>query len=499
MPRLQLVVGVGQLLLLSWQAHEALALTTTIRKGNSTGREHTISPAGALTAEIDEDGSMVMPRLTSLSADSAVMAEIPIHVYSSIMGVVDPKFARSLWASSTSHDSREHVAVGQTITHFNLWMLIVALVVFSLHMTVRCLRGWLASERDEDTEENAALNKAQHDKDAKAESKYRQLFKAFCFVAAWVVVSIFIVLSNKWLFTKGGFPHPLYLTMCHQISCYSVFTVFRFVRPVKTAYMPDANKDLSWLTYFTRFVPIALLNAYCVGAGNLAFTYCSVPLLQMIKPINILWTSLAAFACGLEPPTSSHGIIIWIIIGGVVMAAYQGVQGSLIGIILQLSATFCSGVRLVLLQKLMTKDMRLDPVTTIYNEMPVAVVGMGVAAYLLEKPFDIDGLSSATVLALVFNICLAVVLNILIMNVIRTTSAVAFTLIGIVKDIGTVIISAVMFKDHLGSLQVAGYTVSISGMLLFKHYKDNLELFQEHGFLSGMVRSLSAKEEKQVI
>lgn len=257
--------------------------------------------------------------------------------------------------------------------------------------------------------------------------------------------------------------------------------------------MPDAYKLIPWETYLKGLLPIALLYGYCLGAGNIAFMHSSVAFLQMIKPINVLFTSLAAFAFMLETATFSHIVIIFIIICGVAMAAAGDMEFSTVGCICQLTACLCEGLRLALLQKIMQKDMKLDPVTTVYRFAPAAGIALAFVSIFIETPVQWSHVSAGFLVA---NCVVAVLLNILIVTVIKKASAVVFTLGGIVKDIATIAVSVVIFSTVITKLEVVGYVISISGICLYKVYKDNLALFKEHGFVDGMTKVMRGQVAK---
>jgi drug/metabolite transporter (DMT)-like permease len=267
--------------------------------------------------------------------------------------------------------------------------------------------------------------------------------------------------------------------------CFVAFWFVRIAAPaaVRDSIMPDAEKVIPWDTYLYGLLPISVLYGYCLGAGNLAFMFSSVAFLQMVKPINVLFTSLAAFAFQLETATMSHVIIVCIIFGGVSLAATGDVEFSLIGCVLQLTACSCEGIRLALLQKVMTKDARLDPVTTVYRFAPVAGLSLCLVACFVETPVDWGRLKSPSML--VMNCVVALVLNVLIVTVIKKASAVVFTLAGILKDVGTICASVVMFQTPIAPLEVVGYGLSMCGISMFKCYKDNIEAFKREGFFGG--------------
>jgi hypothetical protein len=65
----------------------------------------------------------------------------------------------------------------------------------------------------------------------------------------------------------------------------------------------------------------------------------------------------------------------------------------------------------------------------------------------------------------------AFTLNIAVVMVIGNTSALIFTLAGIVKDLMLVFLSMVIFKSPVSQLQYLGYSVALLGLNLHKEYK----------------------------
>ena len=51
------------------------------------------------------------------------------------------------------------------------------------------------------------------------------------------------------------------------------------------------------------------------------------------------------------------------------------------------------------------------------------------------------------------------------------TSALTMSIAGLLKDVLLVVSSVVIFRSQLTSLQVAGYSISALGMLLYRDYK----------------------------
>jgi hypothetical protein len=73
------------------------------------------------------------------------------------------------------------------------------------------------------------------------------------------------------------------------------------------------------------------------------------------------------------------------------------------------------------------------------------------------------------------NAAIAFTLNIAVVLLISSTSALILTLAGIVKDIMLVFLSVVVFESPVTPLQYAGYSVALLGLNLHKEYKKSPE------------------------
>jgi hypothetical protein len=305
-------------------------------------------------------------------------------------------------------------------------------------------------------------------------------------LAMWMLISCAVIVYNKWVFTAGGFPYPLALTCMHMTTCFVVFGSIRKFAPqsIRTFVMPDADVVTPWDVFIKNFVLISVFYAGTLGTGQMAYLFASVPFIQMMKPMNIIFASIAAFIVGVEVPTYSHVIIVCIIAFGISVATGNAAEFSAVGAVLQVVSSASEGCRLALVQTVTTTGMKLDPVSTVYHFSFTSAVLLAIASFLHERPYDFSKLLSPWVLVL--NCAMAVILNILVATVIKKTSAVTFTLGGIVKDMGVFAASAYMFTTPITRLMVCGYAFSLSGICMYKVYKDNLELFKQVGFLQGM-------------
>lgn len=325
----------------------------------------------------------------------------------------------------------------------------------------------------------------------------REGFEAAVILLVWMVVSPMFILLNKWCFTSGGFPFPVTLTAMHMGSCFAVFGAMSWLpKGIRTRIMPDVDTAIPWGVYCKGFAPAALLMTVSLGCANVALLHASVIFIQLVKPLTVVITSLAAFSWGLEVPTVTHLITVSIVAGGVIVAAFGGAEFSLIGLLCQLTASTCEGLRLIVLQGVMQTEMKLDPVTTVYRFAPLAGLVLCFISFLLEEPLDLTRVNCPWMI--LFNCLSAVLLNILIALVISRTSAVVSVLAGIAKDIGTISVSSSLFARPITATDLIGYGMSLTGICMYKVYKDRLPLFLKEGFLGGwreVISSFSARAE----
>lgn len=313
-------------------------------------------------------------------------------------------------------------------------------------------------------------------------------------VLFWMVFSSGVIIYNKWIFSTG-FPYPLTLTCMHMTSCFVVFGTIRKFAPTKirSSIMPDADVEHSWDMYFKNFLSISVFYATTLGTGQMAYLFSSVAFIQMMKPMNCICASLAAFLIGVEVPTLSHLICVGVIAFGIFFASENAAQFSIAGCALQIVSSITEGFRLSIVQFVTTKGVKLDPVTTVFHFSFASAVLLACASYAHEWPLDFSKLHSKWILVL--NCAMAVVLNVLVASVIKKTSAVVFTLCGVAKDMCVIGASSVIFLSPVTRLMVVGYSISLIGLFMYKTYKDNFELFKEQGFLRGAMEvSTTAKK-----
>jgi drug/metabolite transporter (DMT)-like permease len=194
-------------------------------------------------------------------------------------------------------------------------------------------------------------------------------------------------------------------------------------------------------------------------------------MLKAFTPVAVL---IFSFLSGLEKTSLMELYIVTIICVGVALTSVGESLFSWIGFTFQSLAILAESSRLVLTNILM-KNLKLDPLSSLYYIAPVCGFFIGLACLWFEfqdLPFD-RILTTDFALIMLVNGGVAFSLNVAVVLLIGNTSALVLTLAGIVKDILLVFLSVTVFGSPVTPLQYGGYAVALFGLNLHKEYKKN--------------------------
>ena len=181
-----------------------------------------------------------------------------------------------------------------------------------------------------------------------------------------------------------------------------------------------------------------------------------------------------SFVAGLEAPSFVEVYIVMIICVGVALTSVGESFFSWAGFIFQSLAIMAESSRLVLVNLLM-KQLKLDPLSSLYYIAPFCATFIGIACLIFESqdlPLE-RMMSSDFIMIMLINGAVAFSLNVAVVLLISNTSALVLTLAGIIKDILLVFLSVTVFGSPVTPLQYAGYGLALLGLNLHKEYKKN--------------------------
>lgn len=314
-----------------------------------------------------------------------------------------------------------------------------------------------------------------------------------------ITCSALLINFNKYLLQAERFPFPLHLVLMHTAfaSCFGF--LLKLVCPSLFPALTDPGSSMQVDSKLIcgAAIPIAVANAANILCGNMAYLYCSVAFLQMMKEGNVVLVYLGSLIAGLEVFRSqSVGVLLFI-----TFATLMNVRGELnfsfTGTFIQGTSQFFEVVRIVLQATILSGTGRkLDPLSYVLIVMPLCFLtlasGMGVHKLVslvaegvppIPQPTWQD---AATVWQLLLaNAFLAFTLNVSIAMFMKRSSAISLVLAGLVKDMLVVFISVYFLKEVISSVQECGFVLQLLGVFLWSLLKAFPENF-EQGIVPGL-------------
>lgn len=297
---------------------------------------------------------------------------------------------------------------------------------------------------------------------------HQDILKGAFLCIFYIGISGGLITSNKYILTSGGFPFPMALSAFHMAMTTFLSVCCYTVAPSWYPSMTRA-KD-KWLTLVKFLVPIAVLFAISLYAGNRSYMYCGVAFLQFMKESNVAIVFIFSCIAGLQSPSWRKFAVIVGIISGSSLCVRGELHFVLMGFLLQLTSQCSECSKNVLGEIVLTgNDLKLDALTLTLFQAPMTLIPLVIAMVWSEQAML--GAMMQHWYLLLPNAMLAFILNITVATIIKELSAVTFVLCGLVKDIALVIASAYMFGDAISPMQWGGFLLTIGGIGIWSWMK----------------------------
>jgi len=308
---------------------------------------------------------------------------------------------------------------------------------------------------------------------------------------AWILVSAGVVLLNKHVL-EAVFPLPLALTTLHQGVCAAA----------AAAFAPALSPLLGPRAWRRQVLPVGLLFALSLAAGNAAYLRLEVHFIQMLKALSPLVVYGAGVAAGVEPARHATLAAAAVVAAGVAVASATEARFDGAGVALQIGSILCESARLVLVQRLLlpppapppscggggsggggpptaSAPRKISPVQMMALVSPACLLFLVPATAALEGrrlaalvsaarvPLAASGSPPPLLLPLAASALSALALNVTIFALVGRAGALSLNVAGVAKDALLVAASALVFGAAVRRAQVAGYALALCGAL---HY-----------------------------
>ncbi|KAG0361808.1 Triose-phosphate Transporter [Gamsiella multidivaricata] len=315
---------------------------------------------------------------------------------------------------------------------------------------------------------------------AKKQLRVNMFWNAF-YVFAWYSCSTALSFYNKWLFSPNhhNFTYPLFTTSLHMVAQFGLSSLTLALLPALRPKAAPSAKDFG-----TKIMPCAVASGLDIGLSNSSLKTITLAFYTMCKSSSLAFVLLFAFAFKLERPTWTLAGVITVICVGLFMMVMSEVDFVLIGFIQVMLASVLGGLRWsltqLLLEKTDTKSGSLaNPISTIFFLSPIMGICLSIVAGIFEGYSTIFGSvffstfsSALSTLGLLFLGGLFAFMMVLAeFNLIARTSVVTLSVLGIIKEVVTIVISSLVFHDQLTIVNILGLFVTLTGIGFYHFMK----------------------------
>jgi len=325
----------------------------------------------------------------------------------------------------------------------------------------------------------------------------------------YICVSAALISFNKYLMHEDRFPFAVTLCMLHMLFASILSGILLLVCPSLFPSLRDPIRKVpvDMPLILKTVLPIALLFSVQLVLSNMAYTHSSVAFLQMMKECNLVLVYFLSLFVALESfRWRSFGILLFVV-GATTLTIAGELHFSYTGFAIQGTSQVFECAKIVLQSLLLSEaGKKFDVMSYVVLVTPLCfavLCSAGFGLYFIAPAHSFAGAwphLQAWWPFLLANSLVAFSLNVVIALFIKRSSAVAFILAGMVKDVVIVSVGATLFHEQLSKLQVFGFAMQMAGILLWSVAKTFPNNFED-GIFMGMVRTfrgqrLPKKEDK---
>ncbi|CAL9165746.1 unnamed protein product [Musa hybrid cultivar] len=290
-------------------------------------------------------------------------------------------------------------------------------------------------------------------------------------VASWYSSNIGVLLLNKYLLSNYGFKYPIFLTMCHMTAC-SLLS-YAAIAWLKLVPMQSVRSRVQFL----KISALSLVFCASVVSGNISLRYLPVSFNQAVGATTPFFTAVFAYLMTLRRESWITYITLIPVVTGVIIASGGEPSFHLFGFIMCIGATAARALKSVLQGILMASEgEKLNSMNLLLYMAPIAVIFLLPATIIMEE--NVVGITLALaredfkiIWYLLFNSSLAYFVNLTNFLVTKHTSALTLQVLGNAKGAVAVVISIMIFRNPVSFTGMAGYTLTIIGVVLYSESK----------------------------
>lgn len=272
----------------------------------------------------------------------------------------------------------------------------------------------------------------------------------------------------QWALGHYGLSYPLVLTCTHMAFSFVVLAPLALRTPWEV-HERTLAKQWRGIVYIGSFM------ALNIALNNISLLEISLSLNQVIRSAIPVVTCILAILVERKIPTQQEVTALVVLTLGVMIAVWQGtIAGAPHAILFCVMGTVCNGAMMTFSGKLLSE--KLDVVRLTFYTAPVSLACL--TPFMIWRELTPFRAYFAVNNANVTGIMLVSSLNAVTYNavhalVIKRTSAVTTTVIGEVKIVGLLVLSALLLGEgkDLTAKMLVGFVMAMTGFIMYSHVK----------------------------
>ena len=304
----------------------------------------------------------------------------------------------------------------------------------------------------------------------------------------WYSISVSFTIYNKYLMQlwEGGFAYPILMTTVHMAIKVVISRIWICCRSD-----PEPIPCLNWTQTLKLVLPIGIFTASDIMLSNLSIMYIPLSLYTALKTTVPVFTFVVGILLGVEPFEKWTFLSISCVVVGLAIAVQFSTEGSILGVILVLLASFSGGLRWLLLQVLVSTDeSSRDIMVAIYRFSPSSTIFLLPIGLYFEFPKLLSSKFCEDFnlgLGALGNVSAGGFLSIALIGfeiyILRETSSLTLGILGQIKEVFQILLSVVIYSEYLTVETGVGLSISIIAADAYRRikYSQAVELQQTQG------------------
>jgi drug/metabolite transporter (DMT)-like permease len=300
-------------------------------------------------------------------------------------------------------------------------------------------------------------------------SQLKYIFECTLIGGVYIAVSALLITFNKYMMQPTHFPHAIHLTATHMTVTFLMSLILYTLAPQFYPSMTTAKENIG--TVFRYIGPLGCLFAVALLFSNIAYTYSSVAFLQFCKEANVAIVFIMSCIVGTQGFSWTKAGILSVVIAGCTLCVRGELKFVWLGLVVQLASQMAECSKNLIAEIVMSgAGMKLDALTFVMFQAPCSLAPLMIGVVTQWSPQIGEDFMRMWPMLLA-NALVAFLLNVLIALTLKKLSALAFVIIGVLKDIVIVVSSSFIFGDPISTMQLVGFSITLTGMVLWSRHK----------------------------